>query len=98
MQGGACRVVPDGVRPEELGIDTRSELEVPRLPVGAERWVGPSRGWVESKTAAAAAARHHARDPERLLETVAALAARVETLEAKMAAMDGNQPSGSAGP
>lgn len=83
---GGIRIVGDGTRPEELGIDTRSALEVPRLPEPYERWVGPRRGWVVSKAVKVRCERDaQLRDPNH----VAALEERLARIEALLGAASG---------
>jgi hypothetical protein len=85
LDRSGVRVVGAGVRPEAVGIDTRSVLEVPRPAYPGERWVGPRRGWVVSKVALAAIEeawlQHRRSDPAY----VAALEERLAKLEAAAA-------------
>lgn len=93
--GDMIRTVPAGVRPESLGIDTRSALEVPRPPEPGEHWVGPNRGYVLSRIKSDAHAAEESRAEWRRLQRhelataiFLAVGAQLAAIEAQLATIE----------
>ncbi|MEA3033223.1 MAG: hypothetical protein QOH86_1239 [Sphingomonadales bacterium] len=97
----SIKFVPPGKLPEELGVDPRVAIPLPREPQPFEHWYGMRTGWrlnaVARDREAAEAAHRTGTATSELQARAAAAEARLGVLEAQLEALvaaQGGQTSG----